>query len=238
MGMKRALGGATMLAVLAANCNAAGPEAPQAISASYDVFRNGMRVAVMKERFEARDGHYQIVSESHAVGALKLVAPHPVRMTSNGRRTDAGLQPQHFEGGRGGDDPRQVRADFDWEGAQLTLARRGKTEVLPLPPGTQDPLSILYQFMFIAPDRPQVLDLSRTSGRKVEQHRYDVRPGVEIKTALGRMTTVHLVRQHRPDEDGVEVWLAPQHHYLPVKLLILDDNGARYEQVITRLEIR
>ena len=238
MGVTRVLGRAVVLAVLAGNCGAAGPVAPQAISASYDVSRNGTRVAVAKEAFEAMDGRYRIVSESHAVGLLALFAPHPLRVTSSGRVTDAGLMPQHYESRRGDEDPRQIRAEFDWKAAQLKVARSGRHETLPLPPGTQDQLSIMYQFMFLTPDRPQVLNLSRTNGRRLEQHHYTVRTGVEIDTPLGRMATVHLVKQHKPDEEGVEIWLAPQHRYLPMKLLILDEDGSRYEQVITRIDIK
>jgi len=238
MGVTRALCRATILAALAGNSGAAGPGAPQAISASYDVFRNGARVAVANETFEAKDGQYRIVSESHAIGLLALFAPHPVRVTSSGQLTGEGLTPQHFESRRGENDPRQIRAEFDWKEARLKVARSGKNETLPLPPGTQDQLSIMYQFMFLAPDRPQVLNLSRTNGRRLEQHRYTVRTGVEIETPLGRMATVHLVKEHQPEEEGVEIWLAPQHRYLPMKLLILDDDGSRYEQVMTKLEIK
>jgi hypothetical protein len=217
---------------------AAAPPAPRSVTASYDVLRNGGHVAVMHESFEAADGRYRIVSESHAIGLLALLAPHPLRAVSSGRLTGAGLTPLQFEGKRGDDDPRQVRADFDWDGAQLKVARSGRNEVLPLPPGTQDQLSIMYQFMFLAPDGTRELNLSRTTGRRMEQHRYSVRTGVEIDTPLGRMSTVHLVRQHLPEESGVEIWLAPQHRHLPVKMLILDDDGSRYEQVMTKLDIK
>jgi hypothetical protein len=192
----------------------------------------------MRESFEASDGRYRIVSETHAVGLLALFAPHPLRVTSSGRLTGAGLTPQHYEYRRGEDDPRRIRAEFDWEEAQLKVQRSGRTETLPLPPGTQDPLSIMYQFMYLAPDRPQLLQLSRTNGRRMEQHRYNVRTGVEIETALGPMTTVHLVRQHRPEESDVEIWLAPQQRYLPVRMLVREDDGSRFEQVITKLEIK
>ena len=216
---------------------AAAPPAPQSISASYNVLRNGGHVAVMQETFEAADGRYRIVSETHAVGLLVLLAPQPLRVTSNGRLTGTGLVPLHFEGKRGDSDPRQVRADFDWESAQLKVLRSGRNEVLPLPPGTQDQLSIMYQFMFVAPDGTRELHLSRTTGRRLERHHYTVRTGVEIDTPMGRMMTVHLVRQHTAEESGVEIWLAPQHRYLPMKMLIQDDDGARYEQVITKLQI-
>lgn len=217
---------------------AATPSAPHSVSTSYNVLRNGGHVAVMHETFEATGGSYRIVSETHAVGLLALFAPHPLRVTSSGRLTGAGLAPQHYEQKRGEDDPRRIRAEFDWEGAQLKVWRSGRTETLPLPPGTQDQLSIMYQFMYLAPDRPQLLQLSRTTGRRLEQHRYTVRTGVEIETALGPMTTVHLVRQHEPEESGIEIWLAPQHRYLPVRLLVREDDGSRFEQVITKFEIR
>ena len=131
-----------------------------------------------------------------------------------------------------------MRADFDWQGKRLTIARDGNTDTLPLPPGTQDRLSLMYQFMFIAPDPSQGLEFSMTNGRKLDRYRYTVHSGVEIETPLGRMATVHLVKQHRPDESGAEIWLAPQHRYLPIKMLIQEEDGARYEQVITRLEIK
>ena len=235
--MMRGLIQAALLA-LAGAAGAATPGAPQTVSASYEVFMNGGRVAVMNETFEAKDGGYRIVSESHAVGLLRLFVREPLRVTSHGRLTGTGLAPLFFEGKRGGDDPRQVRVEFDWERERLTVTRKGRSEARPLPPRTQDQLSIMYQFMFLAPDRPQVLQLTRTTGRKTELHRYTVRTGVEIETPLGRMATVHLVRQQAPEEDGVELWLAPRHRYLPVKLLILDDKGARYEQVMTKLEIK
>ena len=238
MGMKRALGEAAILLALTGACGAAESGAPQAISVSYEVFRNRARVAVMNETFETNGGSYRIVSESRAVGLLALFERRPLRVTSSGRLTAAGLLPQRFEGKRGDRDPRQVRAEFDWPGERLTIVRDGKTDILPLPPGTQDRLSLLYQFMFIAPDRSQGLEFSMTNGRKLDQYRYTVHAGVEIETRLGRMATVHLVKQRRPDESGAEIWLAPQHRYLPIKLLILEEDGARYEQVITRLEIK
>jgi hypothetical protein len=236
--MRCRTGWAAAFLLLALPGAAAAPPAPQSVSASYNVFRNGGHVAVMHETFDASGGSYRIVSETHAVGLLALFAPHPLRVTSSGLLTGTGLTPQHYEHKRGEDDPRRIRAEFDWEGALLKVWRSGRTETLPLPPGTQDQLSIMYQFMYLAPDRPQLLQLSRTTGRRLEQHRYSVRTGVEINTALGPMTTVHLVRQHQPEESGVEIWLAPQHRYLPVRMRVLEDDGTRFEQVITKVEFK
>ena len=217
---------------------AATPAPPQTVSASYDVLWNGSRVAVMNETFEVRDGAYRIVSESRAVGLLALFAREPLRLESSGRVVASGLQPRRFEGKRGDEDPRRARADFDWPGGELTLTRDGATDHLKLPPATQDLASVMYQFMFVDLAHRERVEVAMTNGRKLNQHWYTVRAGVEIDTAFGRMATLHLVKQHRPDESGAEIWLAPQHRQLPVRMVVLDEDGSRVEHVLTKFELR
>lgn len=200
--------------------------------------RNGFPVAVMHETFESKDGAYRIVSESRAVGLLALFERQPLRFVSSGQVTDSGLRPLQFEGKRGESDPRQVRGEFDWKTSRLTLVHGGKTNVMALPRDTQDRLSFLYQFMFHAFDQRNRMELAMTNGRKLGHYVYTVNPEVEIDTPLGRMKTLHLVKQHLPDESGAEIWLAPEHRFLPVKMLVLEEDGVRYEQIITRFEIK
>jgi hypothetical protein len=235
--VKRSLGSALVLLVLAVSGAKAGSPVPHAVTASYDVFRNDWRIAVVNETFEAKQNGYRIVSESSAVGLLALFERHPLRLVSTGSITASGLRPQHFEGKRSEADRRQVRAEFDWQAGELTLTHHGRTEILPLLPGTQDRLSLGYQFMFVAFDRRRSLEFAMTNGRKLDRYRYAVHHGVEIDTPLGRMTTLHLVKQREPEGDGTEIWLAPHLNYLPVKLLVEDNDGPRYEQVVTRIEL-
>jgi hypothetical protein len=235
--MRYAVGPVAALFLLALPWAAAGPPAPHSVSATYGVYRNGGQIAVMNESFEANEGSYRIVSESRAVGLLALFERHPLRVTSSGRLTTGGLRPQQFEGGRGEADPRRVRADFDWQEGRLTILHDGRTDSLALPPDTQDRLSLMYQFMFLAPDRHERMEFSMTNGRKLDQYRYAIHAGVEIETPLGRMTTVHLVKERQPHETATEIWLAPQHRFLPVRMVV-EEHGSRYEQVITRLELK
>ena len=229
---------AALVLALALPAHGALPPAPQQIAISYNLFRNGLHIATMSESFESKDGEYRLVSETRAVGVFALVQKQPLVFSSQGRLSEIGLQPRHFEGKRGETDPRQVRGDFDWQAGNLTISHDGKTDTLPLTQGTQDRLSVLYQFMFLAPDMLQRLEFDMTNGRKLDRYRYTVTPNVEIDTPLGRITTLHLVKQHRPDESATEVWLSLQHRFLPVRVMVQEEDGARYEQFITRLEIQ
>jgi hypothetical protein len=225
-----------LLVALLAPALACAAAPPQSVATSYDVYRNGLRIAVMNETFEARGADYRLVSESRAVGLLALFKPDTVRFVSTGRITADGLQPLRFEGKRREDDPRQVRGAFDWQAGRLSIEHDGRSEDFPVSRGAQDRLSILYQFMFLSPRPGQRLDFSMTNGRKLGQYQYLVQPNAEIDTPLGRLDTLHIVKQHKPDETGTELWISPRHRNLAVKVLIEED-GVRYEQIATRIEI-
>lgn len=210
---------------------------PAAIVASYDVSYNGLQFGEIREQFETTNNSYRIVSESQAVGLAALFRRNSATLVSNGRLLGSGLRPEYFEGNDNNDESRRVSARFDWTGKRLTLNHEGRTETAPLPPGTQDRISLLYQFMFVAFDGLSHLDVAMTNGRKLDQYRYMITRNVDIDTPLGRMNTLHLVKQRHPDESATEVWLAPRHNFFPVKVLIVEKNGTRYEQVITKLEL-
>lgn len=223
------------LALLLASAPLAPASEPKSVRMTYEVTLNGLPIARMNEQFDVRDGRYQAVSESVAVGVFKLFQPRPARFVSEGRITEGGLRPDRYEGARGADDPRRVSAEFDWGARRITLTHDGHGQTLELPAGAQDRLSMMYQFMFLSYDGVRELAFDMTNGRKLDRYRYSVAPEVDIETPLGRMSTVHLVKQREPGDSVTEVWIAPRHSYLPVKMLVVED-GSRYEQIVTAVE--
>ncbi len=219
----------------------AAPAPPQSVIAHYDVSLNGAPVAVMHETFEARDGRYQIISETRAKGVLALAQRRPGRLSSSGAVDRNGLRPQVFEGTRGNNDARRVHAEFDWQARSLTLAHDGRTETVELPEGAQDRLSVMYQFLYLdhTLDHTKLdgLTLALTNGRKLDHYRYGIGADTALDTPLGRLQVVHLVKHHAAGETATEIWLAREHRLMPVKMRIIEDDGTRYEQIIARLEM-
>ncbi len=210
---------------------------PGSVTASYDVRRNGLHVVQVQEHYVSADGAYRLTSDSRAVGVFALIQRTPAHLESSGRVTAQGLRPEQFDGARGITDSRRVAAEFDWSASRLTLRHDGRSDVVDLPNGTQDRLSVMYQFMFLAPDGRRDIAFPMTNGRKLDHYRYTATAGVPLETALGRLATVHLVKQRAPGETEAEIWLSPRHHYLPVKAVIVEDDGVRYEQTVRHLEV-
>lgn len=217
---------------------AAAPAPLQSVQARYNLSLNGTPIAVMHETFEVRDGSYRAVSETRAVGLFKLVQRRPGRVTSRGKAGPGGLRPLSFDGTRGTRDPRSVHADFDWSARTLRLVHDDRIDTAALPPGTQDRLSAMYQFLYLEPEKLDNLAFPMTNGRKLDHYRYAVGPDKAIDTPLGRLAVVHLVKQRAAGDTETEIWLARAHRLMPVKMRVVEDDGERYEQVISALDIR
>lgn len=216
------------------NCQAA----TTGVAAGYDVLRNGLHIAVINERFEVRDDTYQIVSESSTAGLLALFRKQSATLVSRGRIVAAGLRPEHFEGWNSREETRRVSADFDWPAKRVTLKHDGRTDTVSLPGGTQDRISLMYQLMFVEFGRLRQFDVWMTNGRKLDRYHYSITPDIEIATPLGYMKTLHLVKERQANESAAEVWLATEHNFFPVRVLIVEKDGTRYDQIITRLDFK
>ena len=208
--------------------------APASATITYNLFRNGIQLGIVTEHFVVKDGAYRATSEARATGLFALLQREPVLYVSVGELTKNGLRPQRFEGRHAG---KSMSADFDWPGSKLTLIHDGLNHALPLPPGAQDRLSIMYQLMFAVRAKAPYMDFAMTNGRKLEHYRYSARPDVTIDTPFKRLSTIHLVKQREADDSGTEIWIAPEYGNVPVKVLIIEDDGVRYEQIATRVDV-
>jgi hypothetical protein len=108
-----------------------------------------------------------------------------------------------------------------------------------LPAGTQDRLSLLYHFMFMPFDKLKLATFPMTNGKKIQLYRYQVTGREQLETRIGKMDTVHLVKQREAgDSNQIEVWLARERDFMPVRVLIVERDGTKFDQVITRLETK
>jgi len=58
-----------------------------------------------------------------------------------------------------------------------------------------------------------------------------------LKTAAGEFESLKLVKQRDPgDERATEIWLAVKRHYLPIRVLVIEKDGTRLDQIVTRIE--
>jgi hypothetical protein len=222
---------------LALGCALQAPAAamPTRIAAEYELTNRGLTIGRVSESYVRNGDAYEIQSVSRAEGVLKLLYDEQITLQSTGRVGAAGLKPLQYEERRVREPRRDVNASFDWEKGIMHSRYRGETSQHPLPPATQDRISMMYQFMHVK-RRAGELTLAMSNGRKVEHYTYRFVDEPRISTPAGEFDTLHFERvTSGPNDRHVEVWLAKERHNFPVRVVFDDPRGLRVEQSLVTL---
>ena len=177
------------------------------------------------------DGHYRLDSIAQGTGIFAIAGKYV--QASEGDIAAGGLRPTTFSVERRG---KKDSAAFNWTDNSVRFYGKSGERTEAATPGTQDMLSLLFQLAF-APPLGDDLTVIVTNGRKLERYAFE-RAGEEvISLEGGKFHTLKILKQRKGDEDGMEVWLALEHHYLPVKIRVTDKKGSVIEQSLMAMKV-
>lgn len=204
---------------------------PSDISLKYQVIKNDIPFANIKEHFQVTGDTYAASSVAKGVGVFALFGER--KLSSQGLVTKQGLKPQHFELHQGDKASKTLITDFDWKKNQLNMQIKGNVQTVALKPGTQDLVSYAYQFMYAPAALKTPFSVDLTTGKKLKNYPYKVEP--ETLNIDGKdIETIHLVpvKKDPSGKDTKEFWLAKAYHYLPVHIVVIDKRGQKLEQTL------
>ena len=211
---------------------------PESLQASYDIYKEGLKVGRIEETYIRDKGRYRLSSTTTPVGILAIFKPEKIFINSSGLIGKQGLKPLRFDHRRERDASKDSRAEFNWDTRQLVLIHHAQRSVVALPDGTQDRLSAMYQFMFLPLQSAATLDFPMTNGSKLDNYHYALTRNQKLKTPAGEFDTLYLDNQAKAGESRTEIWLATQHHNLPCQMIITDASGDQLTQVLSKLDIK
>jgi hypothetical protein len=233
----RALASATVFCLLGCPCGSAFAALPGKVQASYEVYMGSLRIGLIDETFTRENDRYTLSSATRAVGVLEIFKPGKILLSSDGMVGPKGLVPLHFSDQREGDEKRNRRAEFDWDARQLTMIRPAERTVVPLPDGTQDRLSAMYQFMFLSLEKSETLSFNMTNGNKLDSYNYRITHDQSVTVPLGTFKAHYVASVPESGTSLTEIWLAAERSNFPCKIVITDPDGGKMIQVLTALSI-
>ncbi len=176
---------------------------------------------------------YTITSVAGATGLAGVFYHGRFVQTSRGRIAPGGLVPEEFWDQRG---DKRSSARFNAASGRLTLhPAKGAPRHFSYTGDVQDALSLIFQMALTAPPSGEQLDYAVFNGKKLRHYTYDVRGEEILETALGPLRTLHLARK-TGDDGRFEIWLAIDRHYLPVRVLRVEESGAEGEMAIRAID--
>lgn len=203
---------------------------PVRVEIEYDLKRNGRTMAEVVERLEHGNGAYHLTETWRGKGMYALLGR--AKRTSEGFLDAQGPRPREYVDERSGRDTQRV--SFDWSANTVTRRYKGETRTDPLPPGTQDRLSFLFALSFLS-QRGEPVTFHLADGRGMSRHTYKPNGRERLAVPAGQFETVKVIRKNEGSGTVAEIWLAVERGYLPVRILIVESDGDRYEHIATRI---
>jgi hypothetical protein len=204
-------------------------EPPRQLEIVFTMSRNGSAMAEVVERLEYVQGNYKLTETWKGKGLYALLGS--ARCVSQGSLAEGSLRPREFFDERSGRDT--ARAWFDWNAKTLTMQYKSNKASEPLPPNAQDRLSFLFALSLV-PGKADTVSYTIADGKGLSRHVYRVVGRERIRTPLGEFDTVKMARQG-DERETAELWLAAERAFIPVRLLVVEKDGTRYEQLATRI---
>ena len=184
--------------------------------------------------YSLQDGvHYQINSVAKARGLAALVLSELIQ-TSEGQLTQSGLQPSKFSYNYGDKASKSRLATFDWQTKIVKMETARGIETDDLPDGAQDLLSFMYQFMYVPP--LHTMQIHIVNGKNLRSYDYSFEGEETTQLPIGETKTVHIQHSNAETDEKIDLWLAVDNQYLPVKIVKVDKNGKIYEFTAANLK--
>jgi uncharacterized protein DUF3108 len=136
---------------------------------------------------------------------------------------------------------RELRAEFDWSSHMVAFAGRYAGPPAAFIDGTQDPLSLQFHLPLLAqaypwrftPGSVVEFDIAR---RDVEHYVFRVEAYEAVKVGEREVQAVKLERARGPGANRrVEMWMAPEFQWLPIRLRFTDTNDEVWDSVLAVL---
>lgn len=136
---------------------------------------------------------------------------------------------------------RELRADFDWNIKAVSFVGRGASQPMFFGDGTQDPLSLQFHIPLLAQAYPWRFSPGQqvtfaVARRNIENYSFVVDGFEPIKIDGTDVMTLKIDRRRGPDATRrVEIWMAPEFQWLPVRLRFTDTNDEVWDSVLAQL---
>lgn len=162
------------------------------------------------------------------------------RSTSDGEITAEGLSPHRYDQDIRLLTKTRPRQTIVFEAGNVVLANG---DVRPAVPGLQDTASQFVQLTYVFSTRPELLriggqiDIPLALPKKVAIWTYDVIAEETLQTPFGPLAGIHLKPRTNDQKAGtlsVEMWMAPQLRYLPVRIRFEQDAQTYVDMIISK----
>jgi len=136
---------------------------------------------------------------------------------------------------------RELSTEFDWTSRVVSFVGRGAGQPAGFLEGVQDPLSLQFHLPLLAqaypwrfvPGQDVTFQVAR---RDIENYVFHAEAFEAVRISGKDVQALKLDRQRGPNSNRrIEIWMAPEYQWLPVRLRFTDTNDEVWDSVLAAL---
>ncbi len=239
----RRLAAAALLFALAGVAQAAPATAPfpHAGVLEYKIYMGeytrGVALGRARIQIESDGKTYRLRNQAELIGLLKLFYKGVWIDQSRGQLGPGGPRPVRYSEWRRTKPERWIGVDYQAGRVQVAAVPEG----LPLMPGAQDRLSVLWYLGMVARADPdavaagKVFELPLLSFRSINIARFESFGEQVLPTDAGPLRTIYLSYQEKGEKaSGIEVWLGIEQQMQPVRIRYREGDSETFDMLLER----
>ena len=157
--------------------------------------------------------------ESNTAGIAVLFSKDHIVERSEWRPHGNALKPYGYQYERsGGKKEKHVTVDFRWDDDFVINTSRGESWQMPIPGNAIDKLSYVIAMMHDLSEGQRVFEYLVADGGKLKTYTLESIGDEMLKTKIGTVDTVKVLRRRSDSKRETTFWCAPLYQYLPVKI--------------------
>lgn len=210
---------------------------PKKAQLAYAVYKGtNFRVGDARLRFEMDAEHnYKARVEANTSGIVSLFKKYDLTWRSHGTLDARGLHPVQYDDVRATGSGQETRsANFNRVEKMLEFSAGNR---VALPEDAQDRVSFMLQMTQLPWDSGSVV-LDLCDGRRLDHYEIDIGAEESVTTNMGDLRTLPFRKRHAANEPALDIWLAAEYRWLPVKIRQTDSNGnIEFEMVVSEIRL-
>jgi len=219
---------AAVLALMMSSTSIAARVFQDEFSARFTLESSGTVIGSTLWSLTAIDGSRLVYqSESTATGIFRLLRDDHIVERSEWRMQGDALRPYGYRYDRTGKKRRKrIEVAFDWRQGSARNTYKGKTWTMRVPTEAMDKLGYVLAMMYDLGTGKRELEYRIADGGKLKTYRLKAIGEEDIRTRIGSLNTLKVLRVRDDKRRRTTFWCAPRLRFLPVKVEHREKDGS------------
>ena len=204
---------------------------PPDYNAVYSLVQNDINIGEHKVTLgRQKDDSWLYQGEFKPTGFMSFFIKTTIKAETTLQNIQGKIKPQTYEY-KDNDKKLKRSLSFNWSNKSVSSNVDGTRSSLKITDETIDSLSLHLRLMSDLKAGQKILSYNVVTKGKIKNYRFENLGEENIETEAGKFKTIKLKGKQKDSERTIMIWLAPELHFLPVKILntqsgegILDDD--------------